>query len=444
LNVGAKIDLAAVRLEALTHPSLPGTGPGRYPGRSGLYRGTFAQESWMVTATPPNQKKPITLVFDNGWADHQLEDHPIQSDGQWNIALGGEGRNCRAVWTLSKPVPLATGTMLAFDMEGHSFQGSGENLGHFRLAVSSHPAALDWEKKRFAAMQLTDPWARLAAAYHLLRDPQALDKSLRHHPAAAVGIGDVYAGAQDWERAIVEYRKTLTDLPADSALLTKIAAAYQGAGRTREGIPYLAKASLADPANTQLSLAVAACQAWFGQDRELAATRKRILAFAKDTDDRATAERAARACSMLPSDDKAEHEAVLALGRKAAELGKGGRWQEWSLLARGMAEYRSGNDAAAAEALLAATKAGPNNAFVASTAAFYRAMSLFRQGKKEQARKLAIAAAAKMKPLPKDEHNPLAGDADLNDPMLWLAYKEAKAMLQFEAAVPPKERNDKK
>ena len=38
-------------------------------------------------------------------------------------------------------------------------------------------------------------------------------------------------------------------------------------------------------------------------------------------------------------------------------------------------------------------------------------MSLFRQGKADEARKLAIESAAKMKPLPADEQNPLAGDA---------------------------------
>ena len=44
-----------------------------------------------------------------------------------------------------------------------------------------------------------------------------------------------------------------------------------------------------------------------------------------------------------------------------------------------------------------------------------------------------MAAAAKMKPLPVDEQNPLAGGADLNDLVMWLAFKEAKAMLKFEA-----------
>jgi hypothetical protein len=61
-------------------------------------------------------------------------------------------------------------------------------------------------------------------------------------------------------------------------------------------------------------------------------------------------------------------------------------------------------------------------------------MSLFRQGKKDDARKLATEAAATMKPLPADEQNPLSGDANADDLILWLAYKEAQAMIEFDAA----------
>jgi hypothetical protein len=86
------------------------------------------------------------------------------------------------------------------------------------------------------------------------------------------------------------------------------------------------------------------------------------------------------------------------------------------------------------EALVAAAKAGPNNPQATGIAAFYRAMSLFRQGKEDSARQLALSAAAKMKPLPKDEQHPLANQATHDDLILWLAYKEAKAMIQFDAA----------
>ncbi len=87
-------------------------------------------------------------------------------------------------------------------------------------------------------------------------------------------------------------------------MLTKLATAYQSAGRTREAIPVLAKASAAIPTDTLLALKVAALHAWFGQEKELADTRQRILAFAKETNEAVTAEIAAKACSILPFTDK--------------------------------------------------------------------------------------------------------------------------------------------
>jgi serine/threonine-protein kinase len=245
-----------------------------------------------------------------------------------------------------------------------------------------------------------------------------------------------------WERAIADYRKLVSDEPTNSALATKLAAVYQSVGRTREAVPLLATASAANPKDTLLSLKVAALQAWFGQEKELDATRQRALVLAKDTNDATTAERAAKVCSLLPSPDKAEIEAARALGRTAVKVGKGTESWDWYLMALGMAEYRGGNYAAAEESLLAAEKAGPTNRYVTGTSPFYRAMSLFRQGHEDEARKLAMAAAAKMKPLPRDENNPLAGDADHDDLILWLAYKEAKVVIKFEPA--PKAENDRK
>jgi hypothetical protein len=98
-------------------------------------------------------------------------------------------------------------------------------------------------------------------------------------------------------------------------------------------------------------------------------------------------------------------------------------------MALGMAEYRCGHYAAADAALLAASRLGEQNYYVSGTTAFYRAMSLFRQGKDAEARKLASEAVAKMKPLPTDEKNPLTGDANADDLFLWMAFKEANALL---------------
>jgi hypothetical protein len=72
---------------------------------------------------------------------------------------------------------------------------------------------------------------------------------------------------------------------------------------------------------------------------------------------------------------------------------------------------------------------------VSGTSAFYRAMSLMRQGKADEARKLATDTAAKMKPLPADERSALTVSHD--DVVLWLAYKEARALIQFEPTTRP-------
>jgi eukaryotic-like serine/threonine-protein kinase len=74
-------------------------------------------------------------------------------------------------------------------------------------------------------------------------------------------------------------------------------------------------------------------------------------------------------------------------------------------MALGMAEYRSGDFAQADAALISLSTGAQNNSELTGTAAYYRAMSLFRQGRKDDARKLATEAAATMKPLPTDEKN---------------------------------------
>jgi tetratricopeptide (TPR) repeat protein len=421
----------AIRLEALRDDSLPGGGPGTYA--SGLFV-LSAFKAFRLDEKQAAPLKPIPLrsacaTFEERPAQESLDAVP---GGGWSIS-GGQYQAQSAYFSVGRDpkISVANGLRILLDFSHIPADGKPATLGRFRLSVSTDAGAFDREKARLAAMTLTDPWPKLAAAYHVLGDRQAIDELVKGHTSAATGVGDLYAAAQDWERAIAEYRRFVTDQPADGALLTRLAAAYQSAGRTREGIPYLAKASAADPKDTLLSLQVASFQAWFGQGKELAATGRRILASAKGTNDVVMAERAAKACCILPATEKAERDAARALGRTAVEVGNGG---EWNLLALGMAEYRSQNYAAADKALRAAAEAGKNNPAVTGIAPFYQALSLFRQGKPDEARKLAILAAAKMKPLPADEKNPLAGDADHDDLILWLAYKEARALLQFDAA----------
>jgi WD40 repeat protein len=238
---------------------------------------------------------------------------------------------------------------------------------------------------------------------------------------------------QDSDLAGIRDAATLAKLPADE----QKAFAQLWADVDAMNTTLLLLQSAAPPL-----LKTAALQAWFGQDKELAATCARALEVVKDTKDPTTAERVAKICSLRPSDDKT-HEAALVLARRAVELGQGHGYLVYFQMALGMAEYRSGHYAVADAALLAASRLGGSNSYGSGTTAFYRAMSLFRQGQEAEARQLATEAAANMKPLPADEKNPLAGNASADDLIVWLAYKEAKALIKFDATPPPKAENDK-
>jgi len=183
----------------------------------------------------------------------------------------------------------------------------------------------------------------------------------------------------------------------------------------------------------QAYLAVAAQQAWFGQDQEFADTCRRALAFAAGTKDPLVADRVAKTCSLRSLADQARRDAALALARSAVQLGAKHPLLAYFQMALGMAEYRGGHFAEADKVLAAMMTEGMGDAYVRGTGAFYRAMSLFRQGKRDEARQIASAAVDTMKPLPMDQKNLLANKANHDDLILWLAYKEAKELIGFDA-----------
>jgi hypothetical protein len=126
------------------------------------------------------------------------------------------------------------------------------------------------------------------------------------------------------------------------------------------------------------------------------------------------------------------------------ELGKTKPGLPWNQLALGMVEYRNGQYAAAERPLtIAEQTAGDNPVFqvgiqhqIQGTACFYHAMSLFRQDKVEEARKLFSKSEAEMPPLSKDESKPFVDGkpASHDDLIWWLAYKEAKALIEEPSA----------
>ena len=100
-----------------------------------------------------------------------------------------------------------------------------------------------------------------------------------------------------------------------------------------------------------------------------------------------------------------------------------------------MAEYRAGRYAEAEAALLNAEgvsirQRSSYQKSIQGTAQLYRAMALAKRGRREDARQLVSQVAETMNPLPADDRQLVVGGIDVNDLVLWLAYKEAEAQVR--------------
>jgi len=208
---------------------------------------------------------------------------------------------------------------------------------------------------------------------------------------------------------------------------------YSAAGRWDESLCLLTEVSARTPDDTLLALKIASLQAWFGKDVDHSATCRRMIEIAGNTNDDTTAERAAKAYCLRPSSDPLLLQTALTLAGRAVARGKDHQYFLFFQIALGMAEYRHGNYAASDTALRPVVQSGNLHQLIKGLAQFYHAMSLFRQGKSAEARKQFLEVSAQMKPLPTDERQPLANGAGHDDVIFWLAYKEAKALLEPEA-----------
>lgn len=128
--------IRAIRLEALTHESIPGTGPGL------TAHGNFVLNEFELTAGPDNQR----VTFASATADYAQKTYPVEGaiDGDPKTGWGVSAPNChidrQAVFTLKEPLLLPAGTRLTFTLR-HLYNGQRYSLGRFRLATTATVAA---------------------------------------------------------------------------------------------------------------------------------------------------------------------------------------------------------------------------------------------------------------------------------------------------------------
>lgn len=267
--------------------------------------------------------------------------------------------------------------------------------------------------------------------------------------AAMENLAESYEGLHRWEKAIklreevVTLRRKVngaTNVETAQAM-KRLAESYCSAGHNQEAIAMLEKARELEPANSMFSLQLAAWQTWFGQDSDYEATRRRLVDQANETNNAimdkheaaVAAERAAKVYCIRPSMDAGRLVKALNLAHRAMELDNSNKGMlPWYELSLGMAEFRSGQYAAADQDLILAEQGTAGKRPEAAGAArLFRTMSLLRQNRPEEARKLFAYAEEKMPRFPADERRPFANRYISHDLLIcWLAYKEARALLK--------------
>ncbi|MFK7850479.1 MAG: protein kinase [Akkermansiaceae bacterium] len=174
----------------------------------------------------------------------------------------------------------------------------------------------------------------------------------------------------------------------------------------------------------------AAILAWTGSDQDFKRFRNDMLQKAKGTDNGRTANFAAKAACLRPIEDESVRAEVLELAKLAFESGqerpddKG--MQAFRTMLAGMAQFRCGNFSKAKATLESVDLKWPP---VAQASNYYEVLCMIYEGgdeNLEKARELFTNTENEMPSIPSDDQ---IEDKAPDKLIVWLAYKEAKALL---------------
>ncbi len=140
--------LTAVRLECLTHESLPGGGPGRHTN-SNFVLSEF--ELVAVSTADPTKREPIKFVraiADYSQANYEIAkaiDGTVAGNNGWAVDGPTRKEPATAIFFASKPFGFAGGTELQFRLR-HEAGFATHGIGRPRLSISSDdPAKLTFD-----------------------------------------------------------------------------------------------------------------------------------------------------------------------------------------------------------------------------------------------------------------------------------------------------------
>jgi hypothetical protein len=227
--------IAAVRLEVLPDDSFPNKGPGRHSTGNFQLKAIRMFRSHRDTKEDripiPLQSAVASFAYSANDADVRgTIDETLQK--VWHV-WGRFGESHTAQYLLLQPVALQDGEKLTIVLE-HKGYAEGLNLGRFRISTCSNPGLFDAEKRRDELQQYASAWAKLAAAYQTVGEPEKALATLSGALELAANDSAKVALAQ--EAAISEelFAQLLQQSPDDQWLRLG-QAKYQGKKLLAEG-----------------------------------------------------------------------------------------------------------------------------------------------------------------------------------------------------------------
>jgi hypothetical protein len=140
-------NITAIRLEALTHDTLPGRGPGWND------HSDFALTDFELSVVPAKEKDAARqkVKFARARASHEEREAPVSAaiDGDrssgWRVSAK-VGQDHAAIFEMENPVAFDGGAILNFTLRFNGPDEYRHNLGRFRLSITtSEPTPALWE-----------------------------------------------------------------------------------------------------------------------------------------------------------------------------------------------------------------------------------------------------------------------------------------------------------
>ena len=213
-----RLNLRAIRLEALKHDSLPQKGPGR------AANGNFALGNFQVTAQPQSPGSSGTVaILKAARATHQqnagalsvaasIDQDPISG---WAVDVGGIGKDQAAVFDFASPVGNEGGTRLTIELR-FNHPNTKHTIGRFRLGVTDRESPT-------AELGNAGPSAEIVSALNLLKKEEAIKQDSAEWKTALAWFATTVPDAKKLQEAIAEHRKK-----GPQQKLTKIMLASEG------------------------------------------------------------------------------------------------------------------------------------------------------------------------------------------------------------------------